>query len=66
MKTLTEMLVSSDTHFDLDQISAAKEAFKEWLKTVGLPDHISYGKGGVPFNATESTRKLLITLVDEP
>lgn len=54
--TLTEMLVNSDTHFHPDQLIAAKEVFKEWLKQVGLPPH--------PLG--EITRQLLVTLVDEP
>ena len=39
---------------------------KEWLKTVGLPLITSTNKHGTTFDATESIRKLLITLVDEP
>ena len=54
--TLTEMLVNADTFFYPDQLATAKEVFKEWLKTVGLPTQMS----------EESTRQLLITLVDEP
>ena len=47
-------------------IVLAKRVFKEWLRTVGLSDYTCYGRGGVPFSATESIRKLLIILVDEP
>ena len=54
--TLTEMLVNADTFFYPDQLIAVKEVFKEWLRTVGLPTQMS----------EESTRQLLITLVDEP
>lgn len=56
MDTLTKMLVESDTHFEQDQIVAAKEVFKDWLKEVGL---------GI-YSTPESVRKLLIMLVDEP
>ena len=63
--TLTEMLKSSlsmepesDAHAQAieDELSTIKSTFKEWLKTVGLPRQMS----------EESTRQLLITLVDEP
>ncbi len=47
-------------------LESFKETFKEWLRTVGLPNFQSYGKGGVPISATESLRKLLMILVDEP
>ena len=76
MKTLTKMLTALhedlpakskvETEFREWYLKIIKDTFKEWLKTVGLPDHINYGKGGVSFNATESTRKLLITSMDEP
>ena len=39
-----------------DTVIAIKSTFKEWLRTVGLPQQMS----------EESTRHLLITLVDEP
>ena len=42
-----------------------KDTFKEWLRTVGLPNYYSPNKDGV-FNVTRSLRKLLILLVDEP
>lgn len=54
--TLTDMLVNSDTSFHREQLTTAKEIFKDWLRTVSLPDYV-----GLP-----ETRKLLITLVDEP
>ena len=69
--TLTEMLEEhfgekpwgAGTQWELDTI---KGIFKRWLKEVGLPDHDTVGKGGCIFSATESTRDLLILLVDEP
>ena len=75
--TLTEMLKEALYHTDYkehysekfmnEQLAPVKEVFKEWLKTVGLPDLIVLGKhGDATFNATEATRKLLMTLVDEP
>jgi len=39
-----------------DEISTIKTTIKEWLRTVGLPEPAQ----------VESTRNLLITLVDEP
>ena len=39
-----------------DTLNAIKTTFKDWLKVVGLPYQMS----------EESTRQLLITLVDEP
>lgn len=42
------------------------EIFKDWLRSVGLTDYFTLDKLGLGFNATESIRKLLITLVDEP
>lgn len=39
-----------------DAVNKVKEIFKEWLKTVSLPQQMS----------GESTRQLLIVLVDEP
>ncbi len=39
-----------------DTLDTIKSTFKEWLRTVGLPQQMS----------EESTRQLLITLVDEP
>ena len=63
-RTLTEMLINCNTHFELDQIATAKAVFKEWLETVGLPQY--YNPDGQCFNVTESLRKLLVILVDEP
>ncbi|MCK4414937.1 MAG: hypothetical protein KAY32_15490 [Candidatus Eisenbacteria sp.] len=71
MSTLTEMLTPI-LEAETDPVEAdwlvpiVKKKFKDWLRTVGLPDYQSYGKGGVPISATEAIRKLLITLVDEP
>ena len=53
--TLTEIL-SSAIRLNKGEVTTVKEVFKEWLKTVGLPTQMS----------EESTRQLLITLVDEP
>ena len=39
-----------------DELNTIKTTLKEWLQTVGLPQQMS----------EESTRQLLITLVDEP
>ena len=39
-----------------DELNTIKATFKDWLRTVGLPRQMS----------EESTRQLLITLVDEP
>lgn len=39
-----------------DELGTIKSTFKEWLKTVGISHQMS----------EESTRQLLITLVDEP
>ena len=63
--TLTTMLrdalnmePQSDAHAQAmeDTLTTIKSAFKDWLRTVGLPQQMS----------EESTRQLLITLVDEP
>ncbi len=66
--TLTEMLgnKAQKHHESFILIVDAKDVFTQWLKEVGLPDHDTIGKGGCIFNATESTRDLLILLVDEP
>jgi len=56
--TLTEMLVNCDTYFEADQISASKRIFKEWLRTVGLPNCYP--------NVEDGIKHLLITLIDEP
>ena len=73
--TLTKMLEESifyadfiikstgDRDKDEEQyIELLKNTFKGWLKTVSLPQHIS----GDPWEGVESTRRLLITLIDEP
>lgn len=60
--TLTEML----KEINPDDVELNREVFKEWLKEVGLPDYQVIGKNFHQFSATESLRKLLITLVDEP
>jgi len=54
--TLTDMLINCDTHFEQDQLIAAKEVFKEWLRTIDIPDY------GTP----EVARKMFIILIDEP
>lgn len=73
--TLTEMLRDSlkmEPECDAEalaveeELSTIKSTFEKWLRTVGLPDYYSPNRDGVPFNTTESTRKLLILLVDEP
>lgn len=55
-KTLTEMVINCDTHFDLDQIEAIKSVVKEWLQKIDLPDY------GTP----KTIQQLLAILVDEP
>jgi len=59
--TLTEMLKENmlDPYPIPDAVDKVKEIFKEWLRTVGLPDSRFW-------QAPESIRQLLITLVDEP
>jgi len=56
--TLTEMLKEEmlDPYPEPDAVDVVKRIFKDWLRTVGLPSQMS----------EESTRQLLITLVDEP
>ena len=63
--TLTEMLraafmvqleSSANAQAIEDDLIFIKTTFKDWLRTVGLPYQMS----------EESTRQLLITLVDEP
>ena len=61
--TLTAMLRGNlwmepecGVHAIEDELNTIKSTIKEWLKTVGLPWQMS----------EESTRQLLITLVDEP
>lgn len=63
--TLTQMLreaLPMEAHNDLEHqtiestLIDLKNTIKEWLRTVGLPQQMS----------EESTRQLLITLVDEP
>lgn len=66
MRTLTKMLLNSYMPMNKEQRESARGQVKEWLKQVALPNYQSYGKGGVPISATESIRKLLITLADEP
>lgn len=61
--TLTEMLVNAGQGGAV-HVEYSKQIFKEWLETVGLPQY--YNPDGMCFNATESLRKLLIQLVDEP
>ena len=64
--TLTEMLKVVLPDDNEPELGPMKIIFKQWLKEVGLPDHDTIGKGGYIFSATESTRDLLILLVDEP
>lgn len=75
MSTLTEMLMSNlkmEPECDAealaveDELSTIKSTFKQWLQSVGLTDYYSPNRDGVEFNTTESIRKLLIILVDEP
>ena len=56
--TLTEMLKEEmlDPYPYPDAVDKVKQIFKEWLRTVGLPNGM----------IVESTRHLLITLIDEP
>ena len=51
-----EAVSSIQTQAIEDTLTAIKSTFKDWLRTVGLPQQMS----------EESTRQLLITLVDEP
>lgn len=68
--TLTEMLNEKAYHYEsMDEgaivyIEEAKSIFKDWLKTVCLPEYLDLD--GRNTNATSRTRQLLITLVDEP
>ena len=68
--TLTEMLRNNlalnRSNLAEQELTIIKGTFEKWLKDVGLPDHDTIGKGGYIFSATESTRELLILLVDEP
>lgn len=57
--TLTEMLKVLGYSEDIE---LAKRIFKEWLRTIGLGDLTSRT---LRSDIVESTRKLLITLVDE-
>ena len=63
--TLTEMLRTNlgmeprrdaEAQAIEDELNTIKSTFRDWLRTVGLPYQMS----------EESTRQLLITLVDEP
>ena len=62
-KTLTGMLKKLGYSEDVE---LAKRIFKDWLESVGLPDTYGINRDGECFNTTESIRKLLMTLVDEP
>jgi len=74
--TLTEMLYKAindtppesqpEKEANFYELECIKKVFKQWLKEVGLPDYFSINRDGKGFNATESIRQLLITLVDEP
>ena len=71
-KTLAEAVYHSDSvitavdagSWQDEFVELMKGTFKEWLKTVNLPQY--YNPDGQCCNATESLRKLLVTLVDEP
>uniref|UniRef100_A0A6M3LGT3 Uncharacterized protein n=1 Tax=viral metagenome TaxID=1070528 RepID=A0A6M3LGT3_9ZZZZ len=74
--TLTEALVEyqgkpeSQPEADASEWERAqiKAVFKEWLRTAGLP-HYRKGRDSIivdGFDYTDSIRKLLIILVDEP
>lgn len=67
--TLTDYLkrYAIPPQHNLVSVEKAKQAVKEWLKEVGLPDYWVEGMATKPnFSATESLRNLLVILVDEP
>lgn len=64
--TLAEILRRERVYSNGCGVEDIKEAFKNWLREVGLPDYFASNRDGAPFNTTESIRQLLINLVDEP
>ena len=64
--TLIKMLLYSYVPMSEAQRESARGQFKEWLRIVNLPNYFSINRDGDGFNTTESLRKLLIILVDEP
>ena len=44
-----------------EELATIKSTFKDWLRTVGLPN-----QGAALYPVVENARQLLITLVDEP
>ena len=55
-KDLTTIIKNAETSFECDQVQEIKNIVREWLSTVSLPQQMS----------EESTRELLVLLVDEP
>ncbi len=66
METLTEMLEAKATGFDSKDAEVIKGVVKEWLRGVGLTPYFSCNRDGIAFNTSESIRRLLVILVDEP
>ena len=64
--TLTEMLEAKATGFNSEDAEVIKGVVKEWLRGVGLTSYFSCNREGIAFNTSESIRRLLVTLVDEP
>ena len=64
--TLIKMLLNSYMPMNEAQRESARGQFKEWLRIVNLPNYFSINRDGDGFNTTESLRKLLIILADEP
>ena len=66
VETLTEMLGVEATGFNSEDAEVIKGVVKEWLRGVGLTSYFSCNRDGIAFNTSESIRRLLVTLVDEP
>ena len=66
MSTLTEMLEAEATGFNSEDAGVIKGVVQEWLRGVGLTPYYSMNRDGIAFNTSESIRRLLVTLVDEP
>ena len=64
--TLTEIIGNAGFGYGTDDAVTIKKAFTDWLAEVGLPGYKSIDLKGNEFDVTESLRKLLILLVDEP
>ena len=66
VETLTEMLREDATGFNSEDAGVIKGVVQEWLRGVGLPPYYSMNRDGIAFDTTESIRRLLVVLVDEP